>query len=187
MLGRPSITRDVWGLTLSLLKINSTCCPFNYTLITKAQETACATRRSWLCAASTCNNFFSLVPSRSVIWWLIQRYLWRFWNFGQLTRYICISVLLGIELYLFLLRALRNLHMDPLSFIQLSETKKVKLNPYIYTLSKLFPFVDEISSFYTQKGGIQNSRRNGWLIRHDNRFTEEWLSNCSYVHSSRKH
>ena len=51
--------------------------------------------------------------------------------------------------------------------------KQVEFNPYIYTLSKLSRFVNEISVFNTQQGGIQNSRRNGKFIRHGNTFMEK--------------
>ena len=59
------------------------------------------------------------------------------------------------------------------------KNEQVKLNPYIkfYTLSKLSHFGNEIFHFFkAQQGGILNSCRNHPLIRHGNRFTEEWLS-----------
>ena len=60
--------------------------------------------------------------------------------------------------------------------------KQVEFNPYIYidtnqscpVLAMKYPF------FNAQQGGIQNSRRNRQLIRHDNRFTKEWLPNIFF-------
>ena len=54
--------------------------------------------------------------------------------------------------------------------------KQVEFNLYIYTLSKLSRFGQEISVFNTHQGGILNSRRNGHLIFHVCGFMEKWMS-----------
>ena len=73
--------------------------------------------------------------------------------------------------------------------------KQVEFNPYIYTLSKLSSFGQEISVFNTHQGGIQNSRRNGHLKSNQIKsnyvtYAASWKNGCqnfSYVHRSRKH
>ena len=102
------------------------------------------------------------------------------------------KVHLGIEFYLFVSHggmkdrestckflnawsAFRNLHVDPLSFITQWETSRIQ-SLYLYFFSKLSCFSYEISVLNTQRGGIQNSRRSSWLIRHGNGTMEKWMS-----------
>ena len=105
----------------------------------------------------------------------------------------CGKIQLGIKFYLFVSHggmndrgstckfrnarsAFRNLHVDPLSFIPPWETNKQNsiLILILYqncpALAMKYPFLN------TQQGGIQNSRRNNRLIRHDNSFMEKWMS-----------
>ena len=66
--------------------------------------------------------------------------------------------------------------------------KEVEFNPYIYTLSKLCWLAMKYPGFYyAQQGGIQNSRWNSRLIRHEELSRNNRCHNFPYVHSSRKH
>ena len=64
--------------------------------------------------------------------------------------------------------------------------EQVEFNPYIYTLSNLSRFGNEISVFNAQQGGIKNSGRNSRPIRHGNSFMEKWMSKFFLCPSQQK-
>ena len=67
------------------------------------------------------------------------------------------------------------------SYLHEKQTSTVEFNPYFYTLSKLSRFGQEIFVF-----SIQNSRRNGHLIRHVCGFMEKWMSKFFLCSSQQK-
>ena len=93
---------------------------------------------------------------------------------------------LGIELR----RALRNLHVDPLSLHTSMRNKQVEFNPYIYTLttlSILYRFGYEISVFNTKHPIIILQASLFDVTPSHVASSKNGCQNFSYVYRSRKH